>query len=126
MDTGTDEGRHQELLRRLRRFRRQRRGKLVQSEIRALSRLITVLEQHSDAPRRASRWRKRWNVPAEERVPRGTGAVEKTQEVLIGRAMKRRGMSWSESGANDLVKLIMAYQDERVWSALWQELPPEM
>ena len=54
-----------------------------------------------------------------QRLPRATGAVEKNQEVLIGRVMKRRGMAWSARGANHLAKLIFAYQDPNTWNHLW-------
>ena len=56
-----------------------------------------------------------------QRIPKATGGIEKNQEVLIGRAMKRRGMAWSANGANHLVKLIFAYQDKETWNNLWKE-----
>ena len=60
-----------------------------------------------------------------QRLPRGSGAIEKNQEVLIGRAMKKRGMAWSAQGAHHLAKLIFAYQDKQTWPSLWTEpLPP--
>jgi hypothetical protein len=59
-----------------------------------------------------------------QKIPKATGGIEKNQEVLIGRAMKRRGMAWSERGANHLVKLIMAYQDKQTWNSLFKEPVP--
>lgn len=59
-----------------------------------------------------------------QKIPKATGGIEKNQEVHIGRAMKRRGMAWSERGANHLVKLIMAYQDKQTWNNLFKEPSP--
>lgn len=37
--------------------------------------------------------------------PVGSGVVEKAADVVVGRRMKRRGMSWSRQGANNLLAL---------------------
>ena len=37
--------------------------------------------------------------------PVGSGVVEKAADVVVGRRMKRRGMSWSREGANNLLAL---------------------
>ena len=35
----------------------------------------------------------------------GSGAIEKTVDILVARRMKRRGMSWSKDGANNIIAL---------------------
>lgn len=37
--------------------------------------------------------------------PVGSGVVEKAVDILVARRMKRRGMSWSREGANNLLAL---------------------
>jgi hypothetical protein len=37
--------------------------------------------------------------------PVGSGVVEKAADIVVGRRMKRRGMSWSRQGANNLLAL---------------------
>ena len=59
-----------------------------------------------------------------QRVPYATGAVEKNQEITIGRAMKKRGMAWTARGAHHLSKLIFAFHHSHTWESLWMEPPP--
>ena len=70
------------------------------------------------------RFRSRHDPERTQRLPRGTGAIEKNQEVTIGRAMKKRGMAWTARGANHLAKLIFAWQDKTTWNSLWEEPSP--
>jgi hypothetical protein len=46
--------------------------------------------------------------------------VEKNIELVIGRRFKKRGMSWSRAGANNLLKLRIHRQDRAAWEAWWQ------
>jgi len=70
-------------------------------------------------------YRRRHDPERAQRLPRATGAIEKNQEITIGRAMKRRGMAWTARGAHHLAKLIFAWQDKKTWESLWQEpFPP--
>jgi len=65
-------------------------------------------------------WSLRGKVKAEEVLVVGSGAVEKNIEVVIGRRFKKRGMSWSRAGANNLLKLSIQKQDASAWEAWWQ------
>lgn len=49
----------------------------------------------------------------------GSGAIEKNIEILIGRRFKRRGMHWSEDGANRLLKLRVLKHRKREWQRYW-------
>ena len=70
-------------------------------------------------------FRRRYDPQRQLRLPRGTGGIEKNQEITIGRVMKRRGMAWTERGAHHLVKLIFAQSDPPIWNSLWLEpVPP--
>jgi len=71
------------------------------------------------------RFRDRHDPQRTQKIPRGSGGIEKNQEITIGRAMKKRGMAWTARGANNLAKLIFAWQDKYTWNSLWQEpFPP--
>jgi len=50
----------------------------------------------------------------------GSGAVEKNIEVIIWRRFKRREMSWSREGANNLLKPRIERQDPDAWQGWWQ------
>lgn len=50
----------------------------------------------------------------------GSGAIEKTQDVFIGRRMKRRGMRWSRTGAENLLALRCLAAQPKQWKAFWQ------
>jgi hypothetical protein len=65
-------------------------------------------------------WSLRERVAAQEVLVVGSGAVEKNVELVIGRRFKKRGMSWSRAGANNLLKLRIHKQDRAVWEAWWQ------
>ena len=45
--------------------------------------------------------------------PVGSGVVEKAADIVVGRRMKRRGMSWSQQGANNLLALRVLALDEK-------------
>jgi len=62
----------------------------------------------------------RGKVKAQEVLVVGSGAVEKNIELLIGRRFKKRGMSWSRDGANNLLKLRVERQDPDGWQGWWQ------
>jgi len=70
------------------------------------------------------RFQNRHDPDRTQKIPRGTGGIEKNQEVMIGRAMKKRGMAWTAHGANHLAKLIFAWQDKTTWNLLWNEPSP--
>lgn len=71
------------------------------------------------------RFRDRYDPQRTQKIPRGTGGIEKNQEVTIGRAMKKRGMAWTARGAHHLAKLIFAWHDKKNWNSLWEEpFPP--
>jgi len=71
------------------------------------------------------RFRDRYDAQRTQKIPRATGAIEKNQDVTIGRAMKKRGMAWTAGGAHHLAKLIFAWQDKKIWNSLWEEpFPP--
>lgn len=65
-------------------------------------------------------WSLREKVEAQEVLVVGSGAVEKNIELVIGRRFKKRGMSWSRAGANNLLKLRIHRQDRVAWEAWWQ------
>jgi hypothetical protein len=65
-------------------------------------------------------WSLRGKVRAQEVLVVGSGAVEKNIELVIGRRFKKRGMSWSRAGANNLLKLRIRRQDRAAWEAWWQ------
>ncbi len=46
------------------------------------------------------------------KAPIGSGVVEKMADIVVGRRMKRRGMSWSKEGANNLLALRDRYLNE--------------
>ena len=81
--------------------------------------VLALLERDQDAFYGYRQYRQRHDPECTQRLPRATGGVEKNQEVLIGRVMKRRGMAWSAQGANNLAKLISAYQEPQTWHDLW-------
>jgi len=64
-------------------------------------------------------WSLREKVKAQEVLVVGSGAVEKNIELVIGRRFKKRGMSWSRAGANNLLKLRIHKQDRAAWEAWW-------
>lgn len=47
-----------------------------------------------------------------DKGPIGSGVVEKAADIVVGRRMKRRGMSWSTEGANNLLALRNRYLNE--------------
>lgn len=65
-------------------------------------------------------WSLREKVKAQEVLVVGSGAVEKNIELVIGRRFKKRGMSWSRAGANNLLKLRIQRQDRAAWEAWCQ------
>ncbi len=69
-------------------------------------------------------FRRLYDPDRTERMPYATGAVEKNQEITIGRAMKKRGMAWTARGAHHLSKLVFAFQHKATWESLWMEPPP--
>ena len=57
----------------------------------------------------------RYNHPG----PAGSGVVEKAADIIVARRMKRRGMTWSREGANNLLALrLLALNDshDRRWN----------
>lgn len=65
-------------------------------------------------------WSLREKVEAQEVLVVGSAAVEKNIELVIGRRFKKRGMSWSGAGANNVLKLRIHRQDRAAWEAWWQ------
>jgi hypothetical protein len=47
-----------------------------------------------------------------DKGPIGSGVVEKAADIVVSRRMKRRGMSWSRQGANNLLALRNRYLNE--------------
>jgi hypothetical protein len=91
----------------------------------ALKKVVNLLEEQGAAFYGWKEYRRRHDPEKEERLPRGTGGIEKNQEVTIGRTMKRRGMAWTRKGANHLAKLVFAWQNRKTWQSLWRTpLPP--
>lgn len=79
--------------------------------------VISYLESNEDAI-----WGSRslvGKVPKEVLVV-GSGAIEKTQDIFIGRRMKRRGMRWSRTGAENLLALRCLAAQPKQWKAFWQ------
>jgi hypothetical protein len=44
--------------------------------------------------------------------PVGSGVIEKAADIVVGRRMKRRGMTWSREGANNLLALRVHFLNE--------------
>jgi len=65
-------------------------------------------------------WSLRGKVKAQEVLVVGSGAMEKNIELIIGRRFKKRGMSWSREGANNLLKLRVKKQLPDDWEGWWQ------
>jgi len=65
-------------------------------------------------------WSLRGKVKAQEVLVVGSGAMEKNIELLIGRRFKKRGMSWSRQGADNLLKLRVKKQLPEDWEGWWQ------
>lgn len=65
-------------------------------------------------------WSLRGKVKAQEVLVVGSGAMEKNIELIIGRRFKKRGMSWSREGANNLLKLRVKKQLPEDWEEWWQ------
>lgn len=114
-----------ELLRLLRAGEGERHRRLLrltrlkaQGETEQLDELIEYLESNWEAVYGA--WSLREKVKAREVLVVGSGAVEKNIELVIGRRFKKRGMSWSRAGANNLLKLRIERQDRAAWEAWWQ------
>jgi hypothetical protein len=51
--------------------------------------------------------------------PQGSGAIEKTIDVAVGRRLKAKGTSWYRPGAHRLLSLRTLKQD-RTWNRYWQ------
>jgi len=58
-------------------------------------------------------------VEAKEVLVVGSGAVEKSIDLLICRRFKGRGMSWSRRGANYLLLVKLLREDVEAWEAWW-------
>jgi hypothetical protein len=46
--------------------------------------------------------------------------MERSIELIIGRKFKKRGMSWSRQGADNLLKLRVKKQLPEDWEGWWQ------
>ena len=53
----------------------------------------------------------------------GSGAMEKNIDVIIGRRFKKRGMSWSKEGADNLLKLRILWYNQPDWEEFWHRQP---
>lgn len=100
-----------------RRLLRLRRMK-AQGETEKLDELMEYLESNWQGLYGA--WSLREKVKAQEVLVVGSGAVEKNIELVIGRRFKKRGMSRSHAGANNLLKLRIQRQDRAAWDGWWQ------
>jgi hypothetical protein len=107
------EGRGEEH-RRLLRLRRM----TVREEAEKVDELLDYLEDNWEGL--YGSWSLRGKVKAQEVLVVGSGAVEKNIELMIGRRFKKRGMSWSREGANNLLKLRIQNQDRDAWQGWWQ------
>jgi len=90
----------------------------AQGETEQLDELMDYLESNWQGLYGA--WSLREKVKAQEVLVVGSGAVEKNIELVIGRRFKKRGMSWSRAGANNLLKLRIHRQYRAAWEAWWQ------
>ena len=100
-----------------RRLLRLRRMK-AQGETEQLDELMEYLERNWQGL--YGSWSLKEKVKAQEVLVVGSGAVEKNIELVVGRRFKKRGMSWSRAGANNLLKLRIHRQDRAAWEAWWQ------
>jgi len=48
------------------------------------------------------------------------GGMRKSIELMIGRRLKKGGMSWSREGANNLLKLRVKKQLPEDWEGCWE------
>jgi len=100
--------------RRLLRLRRM----MIREEAQKMDELIDYLEENWEGL--YGSWSLRGKVKAQEVLVVGSGAMEKNIELMIGRRFKKRGMSWSWEGANNLLKLRIERQDPAAWEEWWQ------
>ncbi|HAL62140.1 MAG TPA: hypothetical protein DCP08_07015 [Chloroflexi bacterium] len=100
--------------RRLLRLRRM----MIREEDEKLDELLDYLEENWEGL--YGSWGLRGKVKAQEVLVVGSGAVEKNIEIVIGRRFKKRGMSWSREGANNLLKLRVERQEPDAWQRWWQ------
>jgi hypothetical protein len=91
---------------------------MVKEEGEKLDELIDYLEDNGEGL--YGSWGLKGEVKAQEVLVVGSGAVEKNIELMIGRKFKKRGMSWSREGANNLLKLRIEGQDPEGWQGWWQ------
>ena len=49
-----------------------------------------------------------------------SGAMEKNIDVVIGRILKKQGMSWTKEGASNLLKLRILRHNEINWEEFWE------
>lgn len=91
-----------------------------------LKKVVNLLEEQGAAFYGWKEYRRRHDPEKKEKLPRGTGGIEKNQEVTIGRTMKRRGMAWTRKGANHLARLVLAWQDKKTWQSLWRSPSPPL
>jgi len=100
--------------RRLLRLRRM----MIREEAGKLDELLDYLEDNWEGL--YGSWSLRGKVKAEEVLVVGSGAMEKNIELMIGRRLKKGGMSWSREGANNLLKLRVKKQLPEDWEEWWQ------
>jgi len=100
--------------RRLLRLRRM----MVREEAEKLDELLDYLEENWEGL--YGSWSLRGKVKAQEVLVVGSGAMEKNIELIIGRRLKKGGMSWSREGANNLLKLRVKKQLPEDWEGWWQ------
>ena len=91
---------------------------MIWEEAGKLDELIDYLEENWEGL--YGSWSLRGEVKAQEVLVVGSGAVEKNIELMIGRRFKKRGMSWSREGANNLLKLRIERRDPDAWQGWWQ------
>jgi len=100
--------------RRLLRLRRM----MIREEAEKLDELLDYLEDNWEGL--YGSWSLRGKVKAQEVLVVGSGAMEKNIELMIGRRLKKGGMSWSREGANNLLKLRVKKQLPDDWEGWWQ------
>jgi len=62
----------------------------------------------------------RGKVGAREILVVGSGGIEKNIDLALCRRFKGRGMRWTRSGAQNLLKLRLLRHDRKDWKAYWQ------
>ncbi len=91
---------------------------LVDGPSEKLDDLLGYLEENWDGIYGSRGLRER--IGAREVLVVGSGGVEKNIDLILCRRFKGRGMSWSRTGAQNLLKLRLLRYERRDWRAYWR------